>query len=62
MEKNTERIHKFWDSKTFSRNSEDLDKTTRLLSYISVLCMSVIIQHVLTRVLTHLACSKPMLK
>ena len=34
MEKNTEHIHKFWDSQAFSRNSADLDKATRLLFYI----------------------------
>ena len=32
--KNTELIYKFWDSQAFSRNSADLDKTTRLLFYI----------------------------
>ena len=48
--KSTELIYKFWDSQAFSRNSDDLDKTTRLL------CMSVIIQHSLTRILTCLAC------
>ena len=31
---NTELIYKLWDSQTFSRNSPDLNKTTRLLLYI----------------------------
>ena len=47
--------YKFWDSQAFSRNSADLDMTTRLLFYI-MLCMSFIIQHLLTRILTRLAC------
>ena len=34
LEKNTERIYKFWDSQAFSRSSADLDKTTCLLFYI----------------------------
>ena len=52
--KSTELIYKFLDSQAFSRNSANLDKTTRLF-YI-MLCMSVIIQHLLTRILTGLAC------
>ena len=34
LEKNTELIDKFWDSQVFSRNSADLDKTSRILLYI----------------------------
>ena len=53
--KNTELIYKFWDSQAFSRNSADLDKTILFLLYIYV-CMSVIIQHLQTRILTRFAC------
>ena len=46
-------LYKFWDSQAFSRNSADLDKTILLLY---MFCMSFIIQHLLTRILTCLAC------
>ena len=48
--KNIELICNFWDSQAFSRNSADP------FTILYMLCMSVIIQRLLTRILTGLAC------